>query len=357
VIATRLPAKFVKRERNSLQFDWRFFRLAITHPCLYVLGAGASLPIIPGNVTERIRKAAWDNGVFAAVYEEPSPLKKRLFTFDIRFEIEALISDSISQNTFDAHTPNALVEALFAREITCPRAALPPQYEIFDFLPKSIVFNFNNDNLADDIDPRHLYLRPHGAVDHEFVHSPIVSRAIALSALPDSFPLYLDFHRPLPESNDMTSRPAYQMLERRFDSINYVVLIGYSFGEQHQDGCIDDVETFEMLASLLRWRPKPVLVIGPDPDRICLRLEQAIRRASVSRLCCKWNVLAEFMLTDGFGRACEQVHRKGLQIISSEYRRFEHMMSRDRERREEPGSAGVIIRAWPLSARRSWPLF
>jgi hypothetical protein len=253
--------------RSISGFDWRLLRFAISRPSLYVLGAGASLPLISGEIAKRIRSDAWDNGVFAAIYEEPSSLKKRLLTFDIRFEIEANISDAISQNTLDAHTPNALVEFLFARAITKPGAALPPQYEIFDFLPKSIVFNFNNDNLADGIDQRHLYLRPHGAVDYELAHSPFISRAIAHLAIPDSFPQYLDYHRPLPEPNDMTSRPAYRMLERRFNSIECVVFIGYSFGEQRRDGSIDDIESFEMLASLLRWRPKPVLVIGPDLRR------------------------------------------------------------------------------------------
>jgi len=343
--------------RNIQQFDWRLFRFAITRRTLYVLGAGASLPLISSQVVERIRKAVWENGILSAVYEEPSPLKKRLFTFDIRFEIEASISDSISQNVRDEHTPNALIEALLAREITRPGATLPPQYEIFDFLPRSIVFNFNNDNLADGIHPRHLYLRPHGAVDYEFVHSLMVSRGIAYSALPDSFPLYLDYHRPLPEPTDMTSRPAFRELERRFNTVDCVVLIGYSFGEQRTDGSIDDVESFEMLVSLLLWRPKPVLVIGPDPERIYMRLEAAVRERSVSMLRCKWNVLAEFMLSDAFGMACEQVHHRGLQSITSEYRRCEDVLEDERQQSDALGTGGVIIPVRRLSWRTSWPLF
>ncbi len=100
-----------------------------------------------------------------------------------------------------------------------------------------------------------------------------------------------------------------------------------------------------------------VLVIGPDPERIGLRLKQAIRQASVSALRCKWNVLAEFTLSDAFGMACEQVPRRGLQIVTSEYRRYEDMMEREWERSDEPDEAGVIIRVRRLSARRSWPLF
>jgi hypothetical protein len=338
------------------QFDWRLFRFAITRPSLYVLGAGASLPIITHQIAERIRKAVWDIGSFEAVYEPPSALKKRLLAYDIRFDIDAFFSDSISQNTLDLHTSNALVEALFAREITVPGASLPPQYEIFDYLPPSVLFNFNNDNLADGIHPRHLHLRPHGAVDYGLVHSPMMSRAIEYSAISDTFPLYLDYHRPLPEPNDMTARPPYQTLACHFEDVGCVVVIGYSFGEQRAVGSIDDVESFEMLTDLLRWRPKPVLIVGPDPERLCFRVEAAIRKSSVTMLSCRWNVLAEFMLSDAFGLACEQIHHRGLQVITTEYRRFEDMLEDERGLSDNLDPVGAIIRVRRLSLRRSWPL-
>jgi hypothetical protein len=173
-----------------------------------------------------------------------------LLAYYIRFDIDAFSSNSISQNTLDLHTSNALIEALLAREITVPGASFPPQYEIFNYLPASVLFNFNNDNLADGIDPRHLHLRPHGvAVDYGLVHSPMVSRAIEYSASLNTFPLYLDYHRPLPEPNDMTARPAYRRLARHFEDVGCVVLIGCSFGEQRAVGSIDDVESFEMLVN------------------------------------------------------------------------------------------------------------
>jgi hypothetical protein len=339
------------------QYDWRLFRFAVTRASLYVLGAGASLPIITHQIAERIRKAVWDIGSFEAVYEPPSALKKRLLAYDIRFDIDAFFSDSISQNTLDLHTSNALLEALFAREITVPGATLPPQYEIFNYLPASVVFNFNNDNLADGIHPRHLHLRPHGAVDYGLVHSPMVSRAIEYSAVPDSFPLYLEYHRPLPEPNNITARPAYRTLARHFEDVGCVVLIGYSFGEQRAAGSIDDVESFEMLTDLLRWRPKPVLIVGPDPEQLCFRVEAAIRKSSVTMLRCRWNVLAEFMLSDAFGMACEQVHRKSLQLITCEYRRFEGILDDDRDQSDDPDPVGVIVRFRRLRSRKSWPLF
>jgi hypothetical protein len=312
------------------QYDWPLFRFAIRRPSLYVLGAGASAPIISSQISDRIRKTVWENGVYEGSARPASRLKQRLLPYDIRFDVDADMSGSISQNELDSHTPDALVEALFARLITVPGSRPPPQYEVFDLVPASVVFNFNNDNLADAIHRRHLYLRPHGAVNCELVHSPFVSQAILYLAIPDSFPMDLDYHRPLPEPTDITSRTPYQMLARHFHAMHAVVIIGYSFGEQPATGSIDDSESFKMIIDLLRWRPRPVLIVGPDPERLFLRIESAIRKRAVSMLRCKWNVLAEYILVGAFENACKEVHRKGLQEITSQYLRFADLMNDER---------------------------
>ena len=116
--------------------------------------------------------------------------------------------------------------------------AQPPQYAVFDRFASSVLFNFNNDNLADRIDPRHVQLRPHGAI------------------------------------------PAS------------------------------------------RWRPRPVLVVDPYPDRVADTIASAVHR-NVSVLRCKWNVLAEFILAGHYHLACQASHTKGLQALTSMYQQFE----------------------------------
>ena len=91
-------------------YDWPLFQFAITHPSLYVLGAGASLPIISGQVADKIRKTVWENGVYEGSAHPPSRLKQRLLPYDIKFDIDADISGAISQNELDSHTPDAFVE-------------------------------------------------------------------------------------------------------------------------------------------------------------------------------------------------------------------------------------------------------
>ena len=147
------------------QYDWPLFRFAITRPSLYVLGAGASVPIISSQISDRIRKSVWDNGIYEGSAQPPSPLKQRLLGHDITFDIDAFISGSISQNELDSRIPSAVVETYFAQTITAPGTRRPPQYAVFDRFPASVLFNFNNDNLADEVHCRHLCLRPHGVVD------------------------------------------------------------------------------------------------------------------------------------------------------------------------------------------------
>lgn len=95
----------------------------------------------------------------------------------------------------------------------------------------------------------------------------------------------------------MTSSKPYSHLKVVFPTIHCVCLIGYSFGAC--GGRTDDAESFEMVTDLLRWKPKPVLVVNPTPHALIDRLEASIKQ-KVYGLCCKWNILAEFIKSGVF---------------------------------------------------------
>lgn len=308
-------------------YDWRLFHFAITNRSLYVLGAGASFPTISSfQVSDQIRKRIWSNGIFEASPQPTSPLKDRLLQPNENYDIDAFVSGSISQNELASLTSASVVEALFAQTITVPCAQRTSQYAVFDYFHASMLFNFNNDNLACELNPRHLCLRPHGIVEARIAHSPAINRAIQWLAIPDNFRKKLIYHRPLPEPGDITSRIPYRILASQFQSLQVVVIIGYSFGEQRETGSIDDSESFEIIVDLLRWRPKPVLLVGPEPERLLSRIESAIRSKSVSMLRCKWNVLAEFILSGGFTSAYKLARLNGVQEMTSLYLKFEDAM-------------------------------
>jgi len=292
-----------------------------------VLGAGASLPTISNRLGERIVHEIRGLGIFDGSAHPPSALKDALLPYDIKFEIEAFRSGEISLNEYVSHTPNEAIEAILARLITVPAVGRPPQYRVFDWFAPSVLFNFNNDNLADGVEHRHILLRPHGAILASFVHSSAVRDALYHLAIPTDFPGWLDYHRPLPEPMHITSKWPYRLLLDRFSSLQAAVVIGYSFGEQTA-GTLQDRESFEMLTDLLRWRPRPILIVDPYPERVADRIASAVHR-NVSQLRCRWNVLAEFILSGGYRLAQQASHIKGAQAITSMYRHFEDALERE----------------------------
>jgi hypothetical protein len=305
------------------EYDWTLFQFAIARTSLYVLGAGASLPIISRDLTSEIERGIRSMGSIPAVPDDPSELKQWMLPYDLRHEIDALRTDSISQNVFNRHAPNALVEMLLARRLTAPGLVRTAQYLVFDRFAPSVLLNFNNDNLAEVVHRKHLRLRPHGAIDAEFVHASIVDEAIwYLGTVPESWIEQLTYHRPLPEPIDITNRQEYRLLPRCWETLHAVVVIGYSFGEQRQSGLIHDSESFDQIVDLLRWRPKAVLVIGPEPGAVASRLETGIRRR-VSTLACKWNVLAQFICDGAFERARTCSGRRDTRTITSRYQAYE----------------------------------
>jgi hypothetical protein len=305
--------------------NWQLFDYATTHRSLFVLGAGASMPTISNDLRARLKREIRDLGAWSGVSHAPTPLTKRLLPRDDWADILADYYGTVSQNDLNAHTPPAVIETLVMRLITASESTIVPQYQVFNRFFPSIVFNFNNDNLADVIDGRrHLHLRPHGFIHAAVVHSPGVTDALRSLAISDDFVGLFDYHRPMPEPSRMTTLLPYQTLMRTFASAHVIVIAGYSFGDQLTTwSSIDDLESFELLTDLLRWRPRPVLVVGPDPERMVYRIESAVRRRLGSILQCRWNVLAEFVLSRRHDAARRLLGGGGRRVMDSEYWRFE----------------------------------
>jgi hypothetical protein len=305
----------------ELFYDWPSFAFAMRRSCLYILGAGASRPQIGGNIGEQLAQLVENLGIYEGYRQEPSPLVTHILPFKLKHELDAMRAGGISLNELIAHTPNEVIELFLARLLTVPESIATPQSAMFARLPPSVLFNFNNDNLAEHVDPRHIVLRPHGTVVASVVHSEWAERALYHLAVPAGIIASFDYHRPLREPNDITVRRAYQLLPYYFENRAMVVTVGYSFGAQ-PDGSLDDSESFDMLVDLLRWRPKPVLVIDPEPDALAARLEAPLRRR-VSVLRCKWNVLCEFVISGLFANAYRELQHRDPRAITDRYRAFE----------------------------------
>lgn len=345
-------------------FSWDTFISATSTRSLYVLGAGASAPIIgtAAELENQVRASFWKNGIFPAEPQSMSPLKSAILGYksidqgtcgieaDEKNDIKRIIKNNpcfiagdgsivpghpIAPNCFissielDNLTPPAFIEASIPRLLTRSDLVDLPQYRVFDYFYPSIIFNFNVDNLADVAHPKHERNYPHGKIDPGIAHSPTIVQAIQSLTIPASIQTRYDYWRPLPECQSITTTGSYSRLKEVFPMINFLCIIGYSFGAW--GGGMDDNESFEMLTDLLRWKPKPVLIVNPTPSFLVDFIGSAIHRKTVYGLGCKWNILAEFIISGQF----RQIRTGYGKLITNAYLCFENAYQEQKSTQRE----------------------
>jgi len=87
---------------------------------------------------------------------------------------------------------------------------------------------------------------------------------------------------------------AYRRALELFAQSPALVLVGYSFG-RWQD-TFDDAESFEYFVDLLRWRPRPVLILSPSPEELADLLQQRLWRRGVYPLAVRWEIFSSVIL-------------------------------------------------------------
>lgn len=158
---------------------------------------------------------------------------------------------------------SALV-AFIESQLYAPYRSVPPvNYRVFGYVPPAIVFDFNVDGQAYYYcSPRHLVLEPHRTIDREIIESPSYPDLLRGAADSDvAVPSRSTPIPPGPEPPEITNTDSYRWLIRAFRAIPCIVFVGYSFGRQLWG--IDDFESAEFFADLLKWSPKPVVVVDP----------------------------------------------------------------------------------------------
>ena len=333
-------------------FAWNQLLRITTTRSLYLLGAGASEPEIGrgAQLPNEIRRKFWANGVFPASVQPTSPLKSAILKADTAFQQDDCF---IAQRELDALTPPEFVEVVIAQLLTRKDRVFPEQYRVFDLFYPSVIFNFNVDNLADQIHWKHDIDYPHLKIAPVVAHAIFMQKAVNWLAIPIHVAEYFQYWRPVPESPSITStepyRDSYCRLKDVFPTIRHVCLIGYSFGAWGEG--IDDAESFEMITDLLRWKPKPVLVVNPAPHGLIDLLEGSIKQR-VFGLSCKWNVLAKFMAT-GLFRKAYMSSAGSIKRFTDCFLWFDEIVSESGERKLAVGDL-MLRRVWRRYFQRTF---
>lgn len=255
----------------------------------YVIGSGASFGLVP--MTPQLRSlvaTAYDQiGIYPAVPTARSALFDRIIGCRT---VKTSLLPNIAPGTLDILVQSGLLWK-------AANGLVPPQYAVFDVVGRpSTIFSFNLDGLASAYcSGRHKVLEPHGTIDRTWLDAPdyrdlLFDTAAYGLRLPHITPKLL----PGPEPTRITQGLAYQQAPELFVQAPALVLVGYSFGRWQ--GTFDDTESFEHFVDLLRWRPRPTLILSPSPDELADLLRQRLSRGDVYALAVRWEVFSSVVL-------------------------------------------------------------
>ncbi len=266
----------------------RLTKCLCTQRGLYVLGAGASSPLVP--------LASMFGSEVGRLYLSGS-------SFPINAPPKDIRSNKIIRDALSRQKPRTVESELLARMSTgyalyasryllARPAALnlhPNNYAVFDLFPPSIIWNFNHDGLAERMcAPRHQIFNEHGVV-HSAYGSDF-GRA-SMNFAQEFDPIAKDVHElmfePEPEA-------FYDRAIPDLDTCRFVAMIGYSFART--DNGFDDTASLYRLCEALRASPRPVVIIDPSPELTVELVRDWVKSNRVYSYSLYWNVYSRVLL-------------------------------------------------------------
>lgn len=230
----------------------------------YILGAGASAGIIPmtHQQGELILERHLRYGSYSASEIELDQQAKRILGSN------QWLNHGIRGELCRRLQPGA-VRALSMQLMTPSHnyPVAPDQYLVFGYAaPRSVLFNFNVDGLANIWRKHHHVFHPHGMLDPAILQSPEWDKSIDIclfySIEPPTIPGVL---LPQKEPFEVIQKKEYSNAGRLLLHTSYVVLIGYSFGFDGSN--LDDWATFHYFKELFKEHNKTIIVIDPFRSR------------------------------------------------------------------------------------------
>lgn len=261
----------------------------------YILGAGASYGLIP--VTKDMQRNVESDFHAVGVYETtPAPhsqLFERIFGTIPQYERDI-------RKVLLTHMPLGALDLLAQRALWRPsNGVVPPQYAVFDVVGSpATICNFNLDGLASThCSHRHHVLEMHGRIDslrfERMNYCDLLEATVVYGIrLPHLTPKLM----PQIEPENITLQPAYVQAKSLFPYAQAVIILGYSFG-QRSDG-FDDKYSFEYVASMLRFNPRPVFVVSPTPYDLAEMLRDTLSWRHVFGVDLRWELFSGAVLAN-----------------------------------------------------------
>ena len=226
---------------------------------------------------------------------------------EVRFLTQALQSmptGAWDRVVLDALSPGRAVVILndvFSPSIEVP-SALVRIYDVFENR-EGVMISFNYDGI-DQRQTKFRVIAPHGRRP-DLLLDPMFSRSVRESLRTFYVDIPTDWHLPIPESERVIKRPAYQAMVAAWARARSVVFVGYGFG-----GGADSMSFRDFGLSLNPAARVHVLCPGPENAELCRQIGYVLRgRPRGFRVIgqpFRWRPFAEAVLgvLDGCGADC-----------------------------------------------------
>ena len=263
----------------------------------FVLGAGASTPIVPlaAQLGSHVRKRLLSVGSFPAIPIARDPIADRILA-PVRASIDRFGDSSEIQDELVARhlSPAAVHAATVAALHPPPPLAAPPQYAVFALSRYRVsLVNFNNDGLADRYCSEHSVINVHGTSlsAHRRAALEWESLIDTTQEFPGLPPLSIPgLLLPQTEPLEIAETPQYRAAQIALQTARRLILVGYSFGE------MDDGVAYAMITSAIRTRRIDTVVAKPDALDLAVRMAEESGTRTVAYLSAYWDKLSNAII-------------------------------------------------------------
>jgi hypothetical protein len=272
----------------------RFIRAVTSNRCTVILGAGASMPIIPSLAGLNAQALARldSNTLFIAPGKLGAPVDRN-WLWPAGYEMSAFIRGAIRQT-------NTEQLRLLEHSVTKPPplASAPVQYAVFNlFSTQAAVINLNTDRLAERFCPQRTW-NVHGGFSSEYPYgwNEQTLFDLAGSNVNVAPPTQHYFE---PEPLGFYDLFEALLLNRILSNSTDIVLIGYSFAKWGNR--LNDSELYDIFVSSIARLPIRITIVNPSGHELVERLKEDTGSQDIVCIPAYWNHLARAIMTSSRG--------------------------------------------------------
>jgi hypothetical protein len=263
----------------------------------FVLGAGASAPLVPfgGQLRASVAQRVLSVGVFSARHIPQTEISERILGYVPQHFMGYDGRRSISEELLAHYVSPAAVEAATIEALgPDPLEEVPSQYAVFNISRHRLtILNYNSDGFASHYCPTHDVVNVHGTSPSAAVRSALnwEKKIDILQEFPELPAIVIPgLLLPQREQGVLAFSDEYATVRRALKSVQRLVLVGYSFGE------MDDAVAYETIIRVIRRGGIAATVLKPDAAELAGQMAHDSSSDTVLPLQAYWHCMSAAIL-------------------------------------------------------------